>query len=845
MEGNDDASVLAASLAKGKAAVLDLHHVDYTVKVVQKKQKVEQTVLHDVSFSMGDSGSGCGSMVAILGRSGAGKSSLLNVVSQRGTGTRTGHVLLNGAPLVRSDRLLVGYVEQGDELPPFLTPREHLLVYAALSGQMASAAERRERVELVLRVLELTRVAESRIGVLGTGRRRGLSGGERKRLAIGSALLFNPPVMCLDEYTSGLDSETAYVVTRVLRRVATLAKKLIVATIHQPSSAVYFAFDQTLLLSVGHVQYVGAPAGAVAHFASLGPSGDGRFTCPQYYNPADFLISLMAAPPPLDSTSTSTPTGASNGQGSGQGATTESTAAAEESAAEVVVEMPTGDGAGSPTACPNEAVAAARYARAFDESEGGQALRVHLEARVAAAAGIRRETTANVLLQTLQGRRRTVEKASTNSHAPSPALPNGTVAGGGGEDGGADAPAASSTAPVRAPLDARASRWTQFNVLLLREWRCSMRNPRVLRFRLIITVVLALLVGGIYYAMPLTLSGAQDRVFLLLITGAMMGVRPMIEIARLFIEERVCTHVPPPSRRLPSLQHACNHRMGRLWGACRLWGVRVPASRPARATLTPLACPHPLSPRPICLIDFVPMVVTQPLVNLEVASQMYTPLPLFIAKTIVDLPLQALIQLIFAAIMYPLCGLRAGGFIYYTLTLFITALTAQSVGLLLGASISDERAIQVAAPVLFFPVFLFSGPLSVNIPAGLAWLEDVNFYKYVTFYPTFPPLLGSFLYCPVALHTPSPKPSMALSVTFHRSLVYRYSVLLASNNEFVGLHFATGTGNATISGEEYLSLLGINDISVPVAWVVLLSVCVLLRVLAFLALSMRLRRRMA
>ena len=240
----DDTTALASALASSSVACLDLHRVSYTVEILQRKQKVEQTVLHDVSFSIGANDSGGGSMLSILGRSGAGKSTLLNVVSQRGTGKRKGHVLLDGTSLVRSDRLRVGYVEQGDELPPFLTPREHLLFYAALSGQVISAAERKERVDLILRVLELSRVAESRIGVLGTGRRRGLSGGERKRLAIGSALLFNPPVMCLDEYTSGLDSETAVVVTRVLRRVATLAKKLIVATIHQPSSAVYFAFDQ-------------------------------------------------------------------------------------------------------------------------------------------------------------------------------------------------------------------------------------------------------------------------------------------------------------------------------------------------------------------------------------------------------------------------------------------------------------------------------------------------------------------------------------------------------------------------------------------------------------------------
>ena len=65
-----------------------------------------------------------------------------------------------------------------------------------------------------------------------------------------------------------------------------------------------------------------------------------------------------------------------------------------------------------------------------------------------------------------------------------------------------------------------------------------MRNPRVLKARLFIALFLALLIGGIYFQTPRTQSGAQDRIFLILITGAAMGVRPMIEIARLFLEEK-------------------------------------------------------------------------------------------------------------------------------------------------------------------------------------------------------------------------------------------------------------------------------------------------------------------
>ena len=231
----DDADTLAAVLATDDVGEVDLIDVSYSITMATSNQRQKRQVLSGINFAVGVGGTG--GMLAVLGRSGAGKSSLLNAISQRGTGTVGGRVLLNGIDMMRRDKLRVGYVEQGDELPGFLTPREHLMVYAQLSGQIASDAEQQERVDLILRVLELTRTSDRRIGILSTGRRRGLSGGERKRLAIASVLMFNPPVLCLDEYTSGLDSETALIVTSLLRRIATAGKKAVISTIHQPSSS--------------------------------------------------------------------------------------------------------------------------------------------------------------------------------------------------------------------------------------------------------------------------------------------------------------------------------------------------------------------------------------------------------------------------------------------------------------------------------------------------------------------------------------------------------------------------------------------------------------------------------
>lgn len=81
----------------------------------------------------------------------------------------------------------------------------------------------------------------------------GLSAGERKRLTIAVELCSNAAVLFVDEATTGLDSRAAAVVMRVLRAVAATGRTII-CTIHQPSSELFFYFDDLLLLKRGGYQ---------------------------------------------------------------------------------------------------------------------------------------------------------------------------------------------------------------------------------------------------------------------------------------------------------------------------------------------------------------------------------------------------------------------------------------------------------------------------------------------------------------------------------------------------------------------------------------------------------------
>jgi len=247
------------------------------------------------------------------GPSGAGKSTLLNILAGRAlsdaaSGKRVdGEFRINGrATSPKSYRSRVAYVMQEDALFATATVRESLEFSARLRlPAHVTADERKAIVDDILESLGLTRVQHTMIGSASV---RGVSGGERKRVAIGVELVSAPAVMFLDEPTSGLDSVSAWKVVRILNALANAAGRpscTVLCSIHQPSSEVFAEFSHVILLGQGHAVFQGPVADLGAVLAASG------FHIPLHSNPADFAMLCVQTQPleklPRDNANTRAP----------------------------------------------------------------------------------------------------------------------------------------------------------------------------------------------------------------------------------------------------------------------------------------------------------------------------------------------------------------------------------------------------------------------------------------------------------------------------------------------------------------------------------------------------------
>ncbi len=206
-----------------------------------------------------------GELVCVMGASGSGKSTLLKVLAGQLQPT-SGQILLNRQSLYPNlDRLkrYISYVPQEDAFDEHLTIGENLQFAAAMRSPHLSRRDRMRRLDAKLIELGL---GERRDAVVGSAVKKTLSGGERKRLNIGLDMIGMSDVYLFDEPTSGLSSKDSEHVIEIIRSMA--HNKIIIVTIHQPSSKLFQMFHKAILLDKGgRLVFFGAPSDMLRYFA--------------------------------------------------------------------------------------------------------------------------------------------------------------------------------------------------------------------------------------------------------------------------------------------------------------------------------------------------------------------------------------------------------------------------------------------------------------------------------------------------------------------------------------------------------------------------------------------------
>lgn len=145
-------------------------------------------------------------------------------------------------------------------------------------------SERRKRINSLLDSFGLRKQADT---LIGTPIRKGISGGQKRRVSVASQLITAPKLLFLDEPTSGLDSSASYEVISFIKRIAKRNNLIVIASIHQPSSSTFQLFDKVMLLSSGKSHYFGSVDKLNSHFQNLG------LPIPLHTNSAEFVIELL------------------------------------------------------------------------------------------------------------------------------------------------------------------------------------------------------------------------------------------------------------------------------------------------------------------------------------------------------------------------------------------------------------------------------------------------------------------------------------------------------------------------------------------------------------------------
>jgi len=202
------------------------------------------TALADISLTIGR-----GEFLTLLGPSGSGKTTLLMILSGFEAPT-SGRLTLDGRDMTTTpaEARAFGMVFQGYALFPHMTVEENISF--PLKVQKRPAAEIRRRVAEMVELMGL--------GGHGHKRPAGLSGGQQQRVALARALVYEPPVLLLDEPFSALDKNLRGQMQEEMRRLHRETGTTFVFVTHDQTEALALS-TRVAIFERGRLQQLAAP----------------------------------------------------------------------------------------------------------------------------------------------------------------------------------------------------------------------------------------------------------------------------------------------------------------------------------------------------------------------------------------------------------------------------------------------------------------------------------------------------------------------------------------------------------------------------------------------------------
>uniref|UniRef100_A0A6N2LL61 ABC transporter domain-containing protein n=1 Tax=Salix viminalis TaxID=40686 RepID=A0A6N2LL61_SALVM len=279
------------------------------------KQRTKISIIKDVSGVIKP-----GRMTLLLGPPGCGKTTMLLALSGKlshslkvaGEMSYNGHKLEEFVPQKSS-----AYVSQYDLHIPEMTVRETIDFSARCQGTGSRAeimmeVSRREKqagilpdsdvdaymkaisveglksnlqTDYILKILGLDICADT---MAGDAMRRGISGGQKKRLTTGEMIVGPTRALFMDEISNGLDSSTTFQIVSCLKHLSHIMDATVMISLLQPAPETFDLFDDIILMTEGKIVYHGPRSSICQFFEDCG------FRCPERKGVADFLQEVIS-----------------------------------------------------------------------------------------------------------------------------------------------------------------------------------------------------------------------------------------------------------------------------------------------------------------------------------------------------------------------------------------------------------------------------------------------------------------------------------------------------------------------------------------------------------------------